>query len=120
MFPALDLCLGTGGIAFALGRATVDFVMNTLSRFVFGHSLGTFFCSEIAAVTIDDLLLASQKIGCHTDVMLVGSCYFQRVHKPALVVNAHMCLVAKVSCVTLPGGVGIRIPFFVPVLGRGW
>ena len=94
--------------------------MNTLSRFVFGHSLGTFFCSEIAAVTIDDLLLASQKIGCHTDVMLVGSCYFQRVHKPALVVNAHMCLVAKVSCVTLPGGVGIRIPFFVPVLGRGW
>ena len=93
MFPTLDLCLGTGGIALALGRV---------------------------AVTIDDLLLASQKIGRHADVMLVDSCYFQRVHKPALVVNAYMCLVAKVRCASLLGRMGIRIPFFLLVPGWGW
>lgn len=72
---ALDLRLGAGGIALALGRVTIDFVMDSLAGFVFDHGFGTFFSAQISAVTIDYLLLAGQQICCNAYVMRVGSRY---------------------------------------------
>lgn len=77
MLSSLDLCSGSIGVVFALGWTTIDFVMNALAGFVYGYRFRAFFGSEIAAVSVDNLLLSSQKFCRHTDIVFVGGCNFE-------------------------------------------
>ena len=74
---ALDLCSGSIGVVLALGWTTIDFVMNTLAIFVSGYRFRALFGPEIAAVSVDKLLLSGKKFCHHTDVVFVGGCNFQ-------------------------------------------
>ena len=74
---ALDLCSGSIGVVLALGWTTIDFVMNTLTVFVSGYRFRALLGSEIAAVSVDKLLLSGKKFCHHTDVVFVGGCNFQ-------------------------------------------
>lgn len=58
---ALDLCSGSIGVVLALGWTTIDFIMNTLAIFVSGYRFRALFGSEIAAVSVDKLLLSGKK-----------------------------------------------------------
>ena len=64
---ALDLCSGSIGVVLALRWTTIDFVTNSLSGLITGNGLGAFLCSEIAAVSVYNLLLSGQKFCRHTD-----------------------------------------------------
>ena len=72
MLSALDLCSGSIGVVLALRWTTIDFVTNSLSGLITGNDLGAFLCSEIAAVSVYNLLLSDQKFCRHTDIVLVG------------------------------------------------
>ena len=74
---ALDLCSGSIGVVLVLGWTTIDFVMNTLTVFVSGYRFRALLGSEIAAVSVDKLLLSGKKFCHHTDVVFVGGCNFQ-------------------------------------------
>ena len=74
---ALDLCSGSIGVVLALGWTTIDFVVNALARFVCSYRFRALFGSEIAAVSVDNLFLSSQKFCHHTDVVFVGGCNFE-------------------------------------------
>ena len=77
VLSAFDLCFGSIGVVLALGWTTIDFVMNAFARFVSGYRFRTLFGSEIAAVSVDNLLLSCQKFCHHTDIVFVGGCNFQ-------------------------------------------
>ena len=81
----LNLCSGSIGVVLALRWTTIDFVTNSLSGLITGNGLGAFLCSEIAAVSVDNLLLSGQKFCRHTDIVLVGRCHFQCVHNASFV-----------------------------------
>ena len=72
VLSALDLCSGSIGVVLALRWTTIDFVTNSLSGLITGNDLGAFLCSEIAAVSVYNLLLSGQKFCRHTDIVLVG------------------------------------------------
>ena len=74
---ALDLCSGSVGVLLALRWTTIDFVMNALTRFVCSYRFRALFGSEIAAVSVDKLLLSGKKFCHHTDIVFVGGCNFQ-------------------------------------------
>ena len=74
---ALDPCSGSIGAVLALGWTTINFVMNTLAIFVPGYRFRALFGSEIAAVSVDKLLLSGKKFCHHTDIVFVGGCNFQ-------------------------------------------
>ena len=96
---ALDLCSGSVGVLLALRWTTIDFVMNALTRFVCSYRFRALFGSEIAAVSVDNLLLSDQKFCYHAYIVFVGRCHFQCVHNASFVVNSHMDLVPEVPCV---------------------
>ena len=73
----LDPCSGSIGAVLALGWTTINFVMNTLAIFVPGYRFRALFGSEIAAVSVDKLLLSGKKFCHHTDIVFVGGCNFQ-------------------------------------------
>lgn len=59
---ALDLCSGSIGVVLALRWTTIDFVTNSLSGLITGNDLGVFLCSEIAAVSVYNLLLLRSEV----------------------------------------------------------
>ena len=77
VLSAFDLCFGSIGVVLALGWTTIDFVTNALTGFVCSYRFRALFGSEIAAVSVDNLLLSCQKFCHHTDVVFVGGCNFQ-------------------------------------------
>lgn len=94
---ALDLCSGSIGVVLTLRWTTIDFVTNSLSGLITGNGLGAFLCSEIAAVSVYNLLLSGQKFCCHAYIVFVGGCHFQRVHNASFVVNSYMGLVPNIN-----------------------
>ena len=77
VLSAFDLCFGSIGVVLAPGWTTIDFVTNALTGFAYSYRFRALFGSEIAAVSVDNLLLSCQKFCHHTDVVFVGGCNFQ-------------------------------------------
>lgn len=117
---ALDLCSGSVGVLLALRWTTIDFVMNALTRFVCSYRFRALFGSEIAAVSVDNLLLSDQKFCYHAYIVFVGRCHFQCVHNASFVVNSHMDLVPEVPCVALFSRMRLRVTLLVLIFGRRW
>ena len=80
MLVTLDLTFGSGGIVPALTGTSVDDVLDALAAGVLLPGFGTLVCAQIAAVAVDLVLFAGQKIGSNGDVVLVGSRSFQRMN----------------------------------------
>ncbi len=76
----LDLTFGSGGIVLALTGTSVDDVLDALAAGVLLLGFGTLGCAQIAAVAVDLVLFAGQKVGGNGDVMFVGRCGFQRMN----------------------------------------
>ena len=113
---ALDLCSGSIGVVLALRWTTIDFVTNSLSGLITGNALGAFLCSEIAAVSVCNLLLLRSEVL----PSYRHRANFQCVHNASFVVNSYMGLVPEVPCVALFSRMRLRVTLLVLIFGRRW
>ena len=118
MFSALDLCLGSLGILFVLGRFAIDVILDFLTVLVSDDGIITLFRADVATVAAYGFLFAVQEFRHHCHIMLVCRRDLYRMHKPRILVHAYMSLVSKVPRIPLFHRMCIGIPLFFLVFRR--
>ena len=99
---------------FIRGRSEVDFVSELFAVPVMGDSVISLLSAEVAAVTVGSFFSPCQQLRSHCHVVY---CYFYRMNQSRILSCTDMCFAAELSCISLSGGMHIRISFSVQISG---